>query len=116
MHPVYKPFHVVGKIIRQGTIDKEKQDNAKHVACDLDNRFEPEQKMGPEENKGYKNAKRFEKKEPVPQHIGLGVYKFPFKEYADRKIDGIPQTNQQIGLPPDLWYVFNYPQGAKIVL
>jgi len=61
--------------------------------------------MGPEKNQDNRNAKRFVKKQGIPKNIGGRIDKLPFEYYADKKIDGIPETNEEIGSPPYPWYV-----------
>jgi hypothetical protein len=69
--------------------------------------FEPEEKMGPKEDKENKKTKSLKKKKSVPQDIRLRVYKLPLKKNTDGKIDCIPQANKKISLSPNFWYPFN---------
>ena len=105
MFEVYQAVHVVGKIVRKGTHHQKKQNQAQHVAGYLYNGLEEWKQMGPQENEDDKNAQCFKQKKSVPQNIGSGVNKFPFKKSANGKIKGIPNTNEEIGPSPDFRYV-----------
>ena len=80
---VDKSLDVVLPIIRERSNDQEIHHDAENVASDLDIDIKTEKPVTIKEDCGHQNTVRLEKRQCVPENVGVGCFQFILQESAN---------------------------------
>src|SRR5690606_19322359 len=89
-------FHIVFAVVRKSTHDQEVHHNTHYVTGNLNRNAELKEPVGVQQIADNEYAQHLIQRQCVPEYVGTGVLKLVLQESAHRKIDGVPETEDEV--------------------